>query len=229
MKRYVLYIAMKIYVEGNIGSGKTRFIKCLARRKDLTVIEEPVEVWESIGALKAFYKDPQRFAYMFQSLAFATRLSTTLTTPVPTEHLVLERSIYTDRYCFTELQVECGNMSELEYRVYLEWYKLMECKFTNDIKADVIVYLRTTPEICAQRIKKRSRDGESGIAQEYLELLHKKHDKWLHGENQQNKNILTIDCSADMTEEEYEKFADNIIDKVIKKSEPVNMPWYDQS
>jgi len=220
---------MKIYVEGNIGSGKTRFIKCLSKRKDLTVIEEPVGIWEKIGALKVFYADPKRFAYMFQSLAFATRLSTTLTTPVPTEHLVLERSIYTDRYCFTELQVECGNMSELEYNVYLEWYKLMECKFTQDIKADVIIYLRTTPEICAERIKKRSRDGESTISQEYLELLHNKHDKWLCGENQQNKNIITVDCSEDMTEEEYIKFADTIIDKVIKKAEPVNMPWYDQS
>lgn len=216
---------MKIYVEGNIGSGKTRFIKCLAKRNNLTVIEEPVKVWEEIGVLKEFYADPVRWAYTFQSLAFATRLSTTLTTPIKGDHVLLERSIYTDRFCFTELQVEFGNMNDLEYAAYLEWYKLMEIKFADDVKPDVILYLRTSPEICATRIKKRNRGGESNIPEDYLRALHEKHDKWLND----NPKVITIDCSADMDDEQYQKFAEDIILSVIKDREPINAPWYDQS
>ena len=41
------------------------------------------------------------------------------------------------------------------------------------------VYLRSTPELCDQRIRERSRKEESGIPMDYLRDLHKTHEDWL--------------------------------------------------
>ena len=211
----------KIYIEGNIGSGKSEFIRFL-HELGFTVIQEPVKIWEEIGILVEFYKDPKRWAYTFQSLAFATRLSETCSTINNinnTNTIIMERSIYTDRNCFTELQVEFGNMTKMEYDTYLAWYNLMEIKFRDEIKADFIIYLRTTPEICYERIKKRSRNGESSIGMEYLRALHDKHEKWLSAGVEGTK-IITVDVSQDMDEETHKKFTKQIINEILGPTNP---------
>jgi deoxyadenosine/deoxycytidine kinase len=139
------------------------------------------------------------------------------------ETIIMERSIYTDRNCFTELQVECGNMTKMEHETYLAWYNLMEIKFRDEIKADYIIYLRTTPEICYDRIKKRSRNGESSISMEYLQALHDKHEKWLNAESAMGANgtkIVTIDVSQDMDEETHKKFTKQVIDEILDSTNP---------
>ncbi len=221
--------SIKIYVEGNIGAGKSEFIKSLDIDK-YKVVQEPVDIWEQIGILSEFYKDPKRWAYTFQSLAFATRLSTVWTELVNNplnKPVILERSIYTDKNCFTKLQVEFQNMNEIEYKTYLAWYALTEHKFAKDIKADAIIYLRTTPEICMERIKKRSRNGESSISMEYLTALHNKHEEWLTD----HVNVIVIDVSKDMDEIEYKQFVEENITNIIKKikdSKPNQIgAWYD--
>lgn len=42
-----------------------------------------------------------------------------------------------------------------------------------------VIYLRTDPEICFQRVKYRSRDAESDISLEYLQQIHDKYEKWI--------------------------------------------------
>lgn len=50
-------------------------------------------------------------------------------------------------------------------------------------QCDLIVYLRTTPEVAYERIKKRARDEESCVPIEYLKDLHDLHENWLiHGQ-----------------------------------------------
>lgn len=49
-------------------------------------------------------------------------------------------------------------------------------------QCDLIVYLRTSPEVAYDRIKKRARDEESCVPIEYLKDLHTLHENWLiHG------------------------------------------------
>lgn len=204
---------VKIYIEGNIGAGKSEFIKAL-NTEEYKVVQEPVDIWENIGILTEFYKDPKRWAYTFQSLAFVSRLSL-VWSEIANNHLnkpvILERSIYTDKNCFTELQLDFGNMNEIEHKTYVAWYTLAEQKFAKDVKADAIIYLRTTPEICFERIKKRSRNGESSISIEYLTALHDKHEKWLNAMD----NVIYVDVSKDMEGDEYKEFVDKTIKEVI--------------
>jgi deoxyadenosine/deoxycytidine kinase len=44
---------------------------------------------------------------------------------------------------------------------------------------DKIVYLRSKPEECLERIKVRAREGEEDISLAYLERIHNQHEEWL--------------------------------------------------
>ena len=57
-------------------------------------------------------------------------------------------------------------MNELEYKIYNEWHSKLVSDFK--LKPTGFIYLRTTPEVSHERIKKRSRDGEAGIPLDYL-------------------------------------------------------------
>ena len=72
------------------------------------------------------------------------------------------------------------------------------------------MYLRTTPEVSNERIKKRSRDGESGIPLEYLRALHSRHETWLLNKEPVEK-VLTLDVSGSIFEDEImTEFLDKI-------------------
>ena len=55
------------------------------------------------------------------------------------------------------------------------------------------LYLRSTPEVSAERIKERSRKREDEIPIEYLRELHRLHDEWLLD----NKDIPILILDAD--------------------------------
>ena len=60
-------------------------------------------------------------------------------------------------------------------------------------KIDEIIYLISTPEVSAERIKERSRKSEDEIPIEYLNELHRLHDEWLMN----NKDIPVLILDAD--------------------------------
>lgn len=44
----------------------------------------------------------------------------------------------------------------------------------------VIIYLRTSPEVCFQRVQSRNRESESGISLDYLKKIHLKYEDWIN-------------------------------------------------
>ena len=100
---------------------------------------------------------------------------------------------------------ESGKMNELEYQIYNEWHS----KLVNDFSLEAFgfVYLQTIPETSLERIKKRSRDGESNIPLDYLKALHDRHESWLSSED----NVLYLDVSSSIFEDEVmEEFLEQI-------------------
>jgi deoxyadenosine/deoxycytidine kinase len=97
-KKYIL-------IEGNIGSGKTTLLDKLSDHEHFEVIREPVDLWLKIkgddgkNLLQEFYEDPVKYAHLFQTMVFITRLQST-------EHeqtrniRFCERSILTDKHVF---------------------------------------------------------------------------------------------------------------------------------
>ena len=171
-----------IVVEGNIGAGKSTFLAMVRSYLNAQIVFEPHELWQNVGGenlLDHFYTDSSRWAYTFQSYAFLTRVRT------QREHAqrsdepfqVLERSIYSDRYCFAKTCYELGLMTSLEWKLYTEWFSWL-----SEIAAERpagFVYLRTDPEVAYSRVQKRCRSEELGVTREYLTLLHNRHEDWL--------------------------------------------------
>ena len=57
------------------------------------------------------------------------------------------------------------------------------------LKADVIIYLRTSPEIALTRVWSRNRQGEESVSLDYLTDLHRYYDNWLLHE----ENVVVVD------------------------------------
>jgi len=187
-----------LIVEGNIGCGKTTLLDKLEENNNFEVIREPVDLWLQIkgsdekNLLQQFYEEPERYAYLFQTMVFKTRLESL-------DHEQLkpfrfsERSIWTDRYVFGKSCINSKKMNDLETNSYKFWFNWLETKFFK--KPDGIIYLRTNPEKCLERIRERARNEESTVSLEYLNEIHNYHEEWLN--NSKQTPILIIDNNND--------------------------------
>lgn len=195
-----------LIVEGNIGAGKSTFLNILRDSLNVQVVYEPHEKWQNIGGtqnlLEMFYKDTQRWAYTFQSYAFVTRIiaQETHAKKCINPAQILERSVYSDRYCFAKTAHELGTMNALEWKLYQEWFSWLVDNYT--IKPDGFIYLRTNPQICYERLRKRNRSEETGVSLQYLQTLHARHEEWLIEKKGvasylQNVPVLVLECDEE--------------------------------
>ena len=181
-----------ILLEGNIGAGKTTVGTTLAASGEFGFIEEPTAAWRegyAANMLELFYDDPHRWAFTFQTCAFVTRARTWKEMLALNDHsrIVLERSIYCDRYIFAENCRRTGLMSSAEYQLYCGLWDFLVADYS--VQPDLVMYLRTPADVCLERIKARDRSEESGITLEYLLQLEGLHDEWLLN----NPGALVID------------------------------------
>ena len=205
---------MKIYVEGNIGAGKSTFVNFLKNiyGDSCNFLLEPVETWrgyrddDNVNLLDNFYRDQKRWSYTFQMAAFMTRIRDIQKMEREDKSLIIERSVFSDRNCFAELGYKNGAIGEMEWEIYNDWYKWLTGEFKDTIKADLVIYLKCSPETCASRIAERNRSEECGIPLEYLRALHDGHEKMIETFRDECVNVITIDASRDIySDEEYFK------------------------
>ena len=195
-----------ISVEGNIGVGKSTFIKILESNwEDCEVVSEPVEMWkELIGSdgkniLQTFYEDIPRWAYSFQNVACITRMmkmEDSIRTS-KSKYIFLDRSLGTDSNVFEAMLHDQGKINKLEHSMYNLWCDFYH-KYVRPQDNLIYIYLRASSETCASRIKKRGRVEEESIGLDYLSGLNKYHDTWLLDKSIES-NVIVIDC-----EEEFE-------------------------
>ena len=190
-------------VEGNISAGKSTFLTNIIRGSaslraaGTDVLLEPVDQWQNVrpaaesreppadgepfNILDAFYADPPRYAYTFQNYVFMTRFLQEAASRDPRSHpeplRIMERSVFSDRMIFVESVHESGWMSDLELSLFNAWYDPMVAACPN-LKPEGFVYLRTSPETCHRRLRRRARGEETGVSLEYLTTLHEKHEGW---------------------------------------------------
>lgn len=185
-----------ISIEGNIGAGKTTLIRMLKESMhDVDFLLEPIDKWQDVGGenlLGAFYKDASRYAFLFQCRAFMTRikqLEEKMSDPMCKDIIVIERSWFSDRMCFSQVLREDGTITEMEWIVYKELFDQM-FKFIQKAKMNIDKYIYVDCSIDAvyNRIKERNRGEESSIPEEYLKKLKAKHDLWLNDKD----NVLLI-------------------------------------
>ena len=209
---------MRIYIEGNIGSGKTTFCKYLQeyfKKNDVDVVLEPLDRWlntkdnDGSNIFDLYYKDSAKYSFVFQMTTFITRCQELLRSTSPV--VISVRSNFTDRYIFVKHCIGHGWINSIEETVYNEWLDWLIEK--NSLEGDLFIYLRTDSKICNERITMRGRVEEDGIPLELLQSLEKNHDDWLLDNTLTNKIVLNNDSDDD----KYDEFA-KIVEDYINKN-----------
>lgn len=210
---------MILTIEGNIGSGKSTLVKRL--RKELsnvwTFLDEPVDEWLKLkdendkSLIELFYSDKKRYSYTFQNYAYITRMRKLMETK-PHNVNVTERCVLTDKHVFAKMLTDDGYMNKMEDQMYNDWFDIFE-KFA---KIDLVVYIKTDPKVCDERIKIRAREGED-IPIEYLERLHEYHEKWINKID--TNKLLVLDGSTNFKDnpDEFIQQIKAFVDKFNKK------------
>lgn len=186
-----------IVVEGNIGAGKSTFLNHMARYVNVQAIPEPLENWTNLNGnnlLQLFYANPEKWSYTFQNYVLLTQLEHA--SFVSTKQIkIIERSIYSTRYCFTDALLMAGKMEKVSYEVFDKWFKYAAHIVRNEI--DLIVYVRVMPEIAYERIEKRNRTEEKSVPFEYISRLHDLHERWLFDGNNNNNKKVSMPVTSD--------------------------------
>ena len=173
-----------ISIEGNIGSGKSTLFEKLkihfANNKNIIFVREPVDIWESIQdengttILEKFYQDQIKYSFSFQIMAYISRIN--LLKETIKEHpgvtIITERSLYTDKMVFAKMLYDTHKIEYINYQIYLNLFDT----FKNDFNVDNIIYIKTDPDVCYNRILKRARNGEKNISLDYLQLCDTYHN-----------------------------------------------------
>jgi deoxyadenosine/deoxycytidine kinase len=189
-----------IVLDGVISAGKTTLIRLLEEKLNqegslkVKAIFEPVDLWNSTGALQYFYYDVPNRAYEFQTYTYITRIARVINELAATpdaDVYLLERSIWTDRYIFMALLKT--HIGALKCQMYDQWCNLWA--FIMPMRVDKWVFLNTSLEESLKRIKVRNREAESGVSIEYQTALYNKHIEFYNELKQQGRNVLVIESN----------------------------------
>ncbi|VDO00741.1 unnamed protein product [Rodentolepis nana] len=189
---------IKVAVEGNIGCGKSTFLKYFGEySSNIQISPEPIELWNNVQGFKlfeVFYGNPKRWSTAFQSQVMVTMLNRQAEKQIAPVR-ILERSVSSCRYIFIEAMNRNGQLSNADLDVFDRFYSYGRSLPISDL--DLIVYLRCMPEVCASRIRERDRKGESNISMDYLNQLHDLHEEWLIGGKLEPTlaPVLIFDCN----------------------------------
>jgi deoxyadenosine/deoxycytidine kinase len=192
-------------------------------------LKEPVDEWERIKdengetILKKFYADQEKYSFPFQMMAYVSRLKvlrdTLKTIKIDTEDkniiIITERSLYTDKMVFAKMLYDSKKIEHVNYQIYLNWFDT----FSDEFPVNKVVYVKTSPDKCYQRIVKRSRTGEENIPLEYLTSCSIYHDNMLDKENQECVCLdqLILDGNVDIYENKNQVYEwINEIDKFTR-------------
>lgn len=212
-----------ISLEGNIGSGKSTLLtritteltarslqqaaegdSCVHHRRHppIQVLLEPVDHWTSplpsLGGesmLQAFYRDAERNTFAFQLYILKTRLDQVL--GIARGHTILsERCLHSHDAIFAEQARACGHIDDVQWEAYRGWVQTTS-NITGEVHPAGVVYLRTSPELCGDRIRTRSRGGEAALPPTLLHGLHDAHERFVAGMVSCGVPVLTLDGDSD--------------------------------
>ncbi len=178
-----------ITIEGNIGAGKTTLANILAERLNARLI---LEEFAENPFLPKFYENPAQFAFPLELFFMAERYKQ-LKDMVHTKELF--QSVTVSDYLFTKcLLFAKVNLPEEEFRLYQKLFDIIHQQL---IFPDILIYLHAPVNKLQQNIKKRNREFEQSIPDEYLFNIQETYTNYI---KQHNIKTIFIDASnADFT------------------------------
>ena len=153
-----------IAIEGIIGAGKTTLCNKLCRALEA---ESLLEQFEENTFLEKFYESPEAYAFTLEMSFLASRyhqLSHILSKPNLFPQLTISDFVF-----YKSLVFAANNLKNDELQLFR---KLFDIMFNKLPKPDLTIYLNISIEKAQRNIKKRGRDFEFEIEDQYLYSLH---------------------------------------------------------
>ena len=158
-----------IWVEGNMGAGKTRLTHFLSPALNLRAIEEQFRN----PLFTKFSEDPKKHAFGFQMWMMMTRYA--LHESAKWESLGLlgyagvcmDRGLWGDRV-YAKMHYQLKNIEKEYWDLYEYAFKIL-C--SNISAPKLLLILDVEPEICLERVRRRDRSEENMIDLEYLKMV----------------------------------------------------------
>ena len=175
-----------VAVEGNIGAGKTSFSSMVSQDFNAKLI---LERFKDNPFLPKFYEDQSRYAFPLEMSFLADRyqqLSDDLA-----QYDLFKDFVISDYDVFKSLIFAKITLHEDEYLLYQKLFNLM---YKELVKPDLYVYLYQNTERLLENIKKRGRDYEQNIQQDYLANINKSYLSFI--KSQPGLNVKIIDISG---------------------------------
>merc|ERR1712142_960469 len=213
-----------IIVEGTVGCGKSTLLDIVSPLPGVMAIPEPVGQWQNVNGtdlLQLMFQDGERWAGVFQMESTLTRLKAALQKPVagdggPALVRIMERSLYSERYCFLEYLHKFGPLSDPEYNVMDRWFRFAVQNFEQRIKPDLIIFLKTDMDTVLKRIAHRGREEEEHIDVDFVNGINQMHEDWLiHGNSSFPVPAPVLVMNGSLSLQDFKEYVHQNIDQII--------------
>ncbi|GAL61010.1 2-amino-4-hydroxy-6-hydroxymethyldihydropteridine diphosphokinase [Algibacter lectus] len=174
-----------IAIEGNIGAGKTSLANKIAQDFNARLL---MERFADNPFLPKFYNDAQRYAFTLEMSFLADRYQQISEDLAQLD--LFKQFVVSDYDVFKSLIFSKITLNNDEYGLYRKLFYLM---YKDIPKPELYIYLYQNTERLQQNIKKRGRDYEQNIADDYLEKINSGYLEFL--KSQKNFNVKIIDIS----------------------------------
>lgn len=181
-----------VTVGGNIGSGKTTCLEHLESHLDktmFTVRYEPIRQWHDW--LTKFYQNPKKFVFGFQIKVLLSFLYLDKSKSTPHHVFVTERCPLDSLHIFSTNALNARLLEKPEFDIIQELTTKLAWT------PHLYIYIRTTPEISLERIKKRGRDCETVVTLKYLQELHILYEHYILHFHENYPSIRTVIIDGD--------------------------------
>ena len=171
-------------IEGNIGAGKTSLATKIAHDFNAKLI---LERFADNPFLPKFYEDAQRYAFALEMSFLADRYQQIADDLSQLD--LFKDFIVSDYDVFKSLIFSKITLPEDEFKLYRKLFYLM---YKDLRKPDLYVYLYQNTKRLQENIKKRGRDYEQNIANDYLDKINTGYLEFLKSQTDFNVKIIDI-------------------------------------
>lgn len=152
-----------LVIEGNIGAGKTSLARKIAADTNSKLI---LEQFAENPFLPKFYKEPDRYAFPVE-LAFLADRYQQLKNEIAPRDLFQTKAV-SDYYFIKSLIFSKNTLKDDEYKLYKQLFDIIQQQLP---LPELYVYLHVNTDNLLRNIKKRGRDYETEIKEEYLSQI----------------------------------------------------------